>query len=224
MSEPNQPPKRGRGRPRKIRPIDQVMDAAIKAIPDDGIPLQAEPDGVTWDTIPEGEDPLFKKGTLPDGRRIHVPRREPTPEELKRIDELVEFNKGYVPTVADIAVARRIEQSEQFQAESDPQGSSLALEPPATTPTQPVPATPFPEPNAVIQVTQGDDRGMLWQVGVVEGDTVYCYRLLTKGEKDFGEVKMGEFTLISQPRRGMVAWKYQKPQIETAPDWHEPPA
>lgn len=59
----------------------------------------------TWDPIPEGQDPFMRKGTMPDGRRIHVPRREPNAEELKRIDEMVEYNQNLPPEMLEIGKA-----------------------------------------------------------------------------------------------------------------------
>lgn len=116
-----------------------------------------------------------------------------------------------------------------LQAGPDPQGSPLALEP-ATLPAQPVPlpATPpddpYAVPNAVIQITKGDHRGVLCQVGEFDVDVVHCYMLRPHGEKEFISVKHEDYTYVSPPIRGMVAWKYVKPATESTPDWHEPAA
>lgn len=57
---------------------------------------------VTWDPIPDGEDPMMRKGTLPDGRRIHLPRRKPNAEELKRIDEMIRYNQSLPPEMLEL--------------------------------------------------------------------------------------------------------------------------
>lgn len=56
---------------------------------------------VTWDLIPDGEDPFMKKGTLPDGRIVHVPRRELNADELKRLSEIAGFDTELTPEVIE---------------------------------------------------------------------------------------------------------------------------
>lgn len=80
----------------------------------------------------------------------------------------------------------------------------------------------IPKQHAVIQIKTGDQRGVLAQVGEIEGEVVHCYILRPGGEKEHIQTKFGDFHLISQVQKGMVAWQYQKPIKENAPDWHQP--
>lgn len=57
---------------------------------------------VTWDQIPEGQDPFMRKGTLPDGRRIHFPRRELNADELKMVSEIAGFDVELTPEVIEL--------------------------------------------------------------------------------------------------------------------------
>lgn len=74
---------------------------------------------------------------------------------------------------------------------------------------------PSLEINSVIQIRVEPNRGVLCQVGAIDGDAVYCYRMNGNGIHDDIVTKTGDFVLISPPRRGigMVAMAYQRPEL-----------
>lgn len=80
-----------------------------------------------------------------------------------------------------------------------------------------------PEPNAVIQIKTEPNRGVLCQVGMVDGDVVHCYCLRPQGQTEYLYVKMGDFIVIAPVRTGCVALKYEYKPKEQAPNWHEEP-
>lgn len=73
--------------------------------------------------------------------------------------------------------------------------------------------------DSAIQIKEGPNRGVICQVGQVEGDLVMCYQQLLNGEKTYLSTKMGEFIVLCPRRSGMVARRWE--QKETAPQWHE---
>lgn len=73
--------------------------------------------------------------------------------------------------------------------------------------------------DSAIQIKEGPNRGVICQVGQVEGELVMCYQQLANGEKTFLSTKMGEFIVLCPRRPGLVARKWEKK--ETAPNWHE---
>lgn len=80
-----------------------------------------------------------------------------------------------------------------------------------------------PEPNAVIQIKVEPNRGVLCQVGVVDGDVVHCYSLRPQGHTEYLDVKMGDFIVVAPVRTGMVAMRFEYKPKEQAPNWHEEP-
>lgn len=80
-----------------------------------------------------------------------------------------------------------------------------------------------PEPNAVIQIKTEPNRGVLCQVGMVDGDVVHCYCLRPQGQTEYLDVKMGDFVVVAPVKSGMVALKYEYKPREQAPNWHEEP-
>lgn len=79
------------------------------------------------------------------------------------------------------------------------------------------------EPNAVIQIKVEPNRGVLCQVGMVDGDIVHCYSLRPQGHTEYLDVKMGDFIVVAPVRTGMVAMRFEYKPKETAPNWHEEP-
>lgn len=82
---------------------------------------------------------------------------------------------------------------------------------------------PHIEPNAVIQIKVEPNRGVLCQVGMVDGDVVHCYSLRPQGHTEYLDVKMGDFVVVAPVKSGMVALKYEYKPKEQAPNWHEEP-
>lgn len=80
-----------------------------------------------------------------------------------------------------------------------------------------------PEPNAVIQIKVEPNRGVLCQVGMVDGNVVHCYSLRPHGHTEYLDVKIGEFIVVAPVRTGMCAMRYEYKPKEQAPNWHEEP-
>lgn len=80
--------------------------------------------------------------------------------------------------------------------------------PPSIKPAQPQPA-PKPKPalkpssvqlHDVVQGVSGELRGILGQVGEINGNVLKCYAIRQEGQRDVFELKDSEWVLVGKPR------------------------